>query len=157
MRRYQPYNVHPTIRSKGCVHARRIENCVHSPPDMSCLLAKTKSRASFISRSNIILCNSCRASSIRARSFESMTKINPCVPVESQGLAYILRVRQRIERCQSGALDRPTRKVMPPQWSNLVLSSDIPDIELDVLVCDGLDVEADCGDRCDILVELELI
>ena len=31
---------------------------------------------------------------------------------------------------------------MPPEWSNLVLSSNIPNCELDVFVLDGLDVEA---------------
>lgn len=49
-------------------------------PGMSCLLAKTSRSASFISRSSMILCSSCLASSIRARSFESTTKIRPCVP-----------------------------------------------------------------------------
>lgn len=33
-------------------------------------------------------------------------------------------------------------EVMSPQWSDLVLSSDIPHGELDVLVLDGLDVES---------------
>lgn len=54
---------------------------VRLPPGISCLLAKTSSRASFISRSRMILWSSCLASSIRARSLESMTKIRPCVPV----------------------------------------------------------------------------
>lgn len=50
------------------------------PPGISCLLAKTSSNASFISRSSMIRCSSCLASSIRARSFESMTKMRPWVP-----------------------------------------------------------------------------
>lgn len=33
--------------------------------------------------------------------------------------------------------------VVPPEWSNLILSSDVPDIELDVLVCDSFDIESD--------------
>ena len=49
------------------------------------------------------------------------------------------------------------REVMPPQRPNLVLSTHIPHIELDILVRDRLDVEADCRDRRDILVELELV
>lgn len=46
---------------------------------------------------------------------------------------------------------------MPPQGSDLVLATDIPDVELDVLVCDGLDVEADGGNGGDVLAELELV
>ena len=33
-------------------------------------------------------------------------------------------------------------KIMPPQWSDLVLSTHVPHGELDVLVFDSLDVEA---------------
>jgi len=33
-------------------------------------------------------------------------------------------------------------EVMPPQRSDLVLTTDIPDSELNVLVLDGLDIEA---------------
>lgn len=51
------------------------------PPRMSCLLAKTSSSASFISRSWMMRASSVRASSMRSRSLESMTNINPCVPV----------------------------------------------------------------------------
>lgn len=46
---------------------------------------------------------------------------------------------------------------MSPQWPDLVLPTHIPHVELDVLVRDRLDVETDCRDRGDILVELELI
>ena len=46
---------------------------------------------------------------------------------------------------------------MPPQRTNLVLAADIPDVELGVLVCYGLDVEANGGDGCDILIKLELV
>lgn len=46
---------------------------------------------------------------------------------------------------------------MSPQRTNLVLSSDIPDVEFDVLVCDGLDVEADGRNGGDALVEAELV
>lgn len=37
--------------------------------------------------------------------------------------------------------------VMTPQRSDFVLSADVPYVELDILVCDGLDVEADCPMR----------
>lgn len=50
-----------------------------------------------------------------------------------------------------------TREVVPPQRTDLVLASDIPDVEFGVLVGDGLDVEADGGDGSNILVELEFI
>jgi hypothetical protein len=46
---------------------------------------------------------------------------------------------------------------VPPQRTNLVLTADIPDVELGVLVCDSLDVEANGGDGCDILIKLELV
>jgi hypothetical protein len=49
-------------------------------PGISCLFANTKSNASFISRSRMMRCSSCLASSIRARSLESMTNIRPWVP-----------------------------------------------------------------------------
>jgi hypothetical protein len=44
-----------------------------------------------------------------------------------------------------------------PQRADLVLAADVPDVELGVLVGDGLDVEADRGDGGDVLVELELV
>ena len=44
--------------------------------------------------------------------------------------------------------------VMAPEGTDLVLASDIPDGEGDVLVLDGLDVEADGGDGGDDLSEL---
>lgn len=47
--------------------------------------------------------------------------------------------------------------VVPPQRTDLVLTSDVPDIELDVLIRDCLDVEADSGDGGDRLVKLELV
>jgi hypothetical protein len=51
------------------------------PPGRSCLLANTSNNAFLISLSLIIRCNSCLASSIRSRSAESTTKINPSDPV----------------------------------------------------------------------------
>lgn len=54
------------------------------PPGISCLLANTSNSDSFISLSLIIRCNSDFASSMRALSLESMTKINPWVPVIEQ-------------------------------------------------------------------------
>jgi hypothetical protein len=49
-------------------------------PGISCLFANTSSSASFISRSKMMRCNSCLASSMRARSLESITKMRPWVP-----------------------------------------------------------------------------
>lgn len=46
---------------------------------------------------------------------------------------------------------------MPPQRSDLVLTANVPDIKFDVLVGNSLDVEADRGDRSDVLAQLELI
>lgn len=46
---------------------------------------------------------------------------------------------------------------MSPQRTNLVLTTDIPDIELDILVGDALDVESDGRDGGDVLVELQLV
>lgn len=48
-------------------------------------------------------------------------------------------------------------EVMSPERSNLVLAADIPNVELDVLVCNRLDVEADCRNSGDILPELQLV
>ena len=50
-----------------------------------------------------------------------------------------------------------TREVVSPQRTDLVLTADIPDVELGVLVGDGFDVEPDGGDGGDVLVELELV
>lgn len=46
---------------------------------------------------------------------------------------------------------------MSPQRSNLVLATDIPHVELYILIGDCLDVESDCGDGRDRLVEFELV
>ena len=46
---------------------------------------------------------------------------------------------------------------MPPQRPDLILPSHVPNIELDILIRDGLDVEADGGDGSDVGVELELV
>ena len=46
---------------------------------------------------------------------------------------------------------------MTPKRTDLVLAADVPDVELGVLVGDGLDVEADGGDGGDVRVELELV
>jgi len=48
-------------------------------------------------------------------------------------------------------------EVMPPQRSDLVLPTNVPHCELDVLVLDSLDVEADSGNRGDNLTKLELV
>ena len=41
---------------------------------------------------------------------------------------------------------------MPPQRSNLVLSSYIPDVELDILIRDGFNIEADGRDGSDVRI-----
>lgn len=46
---------------------------------------------------------------------------------------------------------------MSPKRTDLVLATDIPDVKLDILVGDGLDVEADGGNGGDVLAELELV
>jgi hypothetical protein len=46
---------------------------------------------------------------------------------------------------------------MSPERSNLVLSADIPDVELCVFVRDRLYVEANGGDGGDVLLELEIV
>ena len=46
---------------------------------------------------------------------------------------------------------------MSPQWPNFILSANIPHVELDIFVGDRLDVEANCGDRSDILIQFELV
>lgn len=46
---------------------------------------------------------------------------------------------------------------MPPQRSDLVLSSDIPNGEGNVLVFNSLDVEADCWNGSDDFSELQLV
>lgn len=46
---------------------------------------------------------------------------------------------------------------MSPQRTNLVLTADIPDVKLDILVRDRLDIEADSRNGGNILAELELV
>ena len=46
---------------------------------------------------------------------------------------------------------------MPPKRANLILPSHIPNVELDILIRDRLDVEADSRDGGDVGVELELV
>ncbi len=46
---------------------------------------------------------------------------------------------------------------MPPKRPDLILPSHIPNIELDVLISDSLDVEADGRNRSNVGVELQLV
>ena len=46
---------------------------------------------------------------------------------------------------------------MPPQRPDLVLSSHVPHVELDIFVCYCLDVEADSRYGGNVLVKLELV
>ena len=46
---------------------------------------------------------------------------------------------------------------MPPQRPDLILSSYVPDVELHVLVGNGLDVETDSRYCSNVLIELEFV
>lgn len=46
---------------------------------------------------------------------------------------------------------------MSPKRPDLILPAHVPNVELDVLVRDCLDVEADGRDRGDVLVEFEFV
>jgi len=48
-------------------------------------------------------------------------------------------------------------EIMSPQWTDFVLTADIPDGEGDVFVLDGFHVEADGGNGGDDLAQLELV
>lgn len=74
----QVYGKYVNKKLNDKIKHKRIE---YKPLVKSCLLAKINIIASLISRSLIIRCNSCLASSIRSRSAQSTTKIKPCVPV----------------------------------------------------------------------------
>mmetsp|Transcript_94033 Transcript_94033/g.196202 ORF Transcript_94033/g.196202 Transcript_94033/m.196202 type:complete len:212 (+) Transcript_94033:64-699(+) len=47
--------------------------------------------------------------------------------------------------------------VVPPERADLVLATDVPDSEAQVLVLDGLNVEADGGDGRDDLTQLQFV
>jgi len=55
--------------------------------------------------------------------------------------------------------DQPLRvlEVVPPEWSDLVLTADVPDGEGNVFVLDGFDVEADGRDGGHDLSEFQLV
>jgi hypothetical protein len=69
----------------------------------------------------------------------------------------VLHARARSPTRDRVAATQHTREVVSPQRTDLVLAADVPDVELGVLVRDGLDVEADGGNGGDVLVELELV
>ena len=48
-------------------------------------------------------------------------------------------------------------KVVLPEAAQLVLTTDVPTVELKVLVLESLDVEADCRDRVDCFVQLHFV
>jgi len=48
-------------------------------------------------------------------------------------------------------------EIMPPQRSDFILSTNVPHGELDILILDSLNVEADCGDCCDDFTKLQLV
>ena len=57
--------------------------------------------------------------------------------------APIVRVDDEYQALSAG-------EVVPPERTDLVLAADVPDVEFDVLVGDGFDVEADGGDGGDV-------
>ena len=154
--------------NKDCpktVHGRRKEWDCRIPPGRSCLFAKTNNRLSFISRSLIIRCSSVRASSMRFRSAESTTKIRPWVPVGSKQRANVSNPEQGEngkEMEESGSLRAKvaelTAIVMSPERPDLVLSTDIPHVELDVLHVDRLNIEPNRRDRGHLVIlQLECV
>ena len=46
---------------------------------------------------------------------------------------------------------------MPPQRSNLILPSHIPNVELDILIRDRLDIEANGRNGSDVGVDFQLV
>lgn len=72
------------------------------PSWRSCLLAKTSSRLSFISRSLMMRWSSCRASSMRARSEESMTKMRPWVPASQKKVSLVSHASAEDGRRRNG-------------------------------------------------------
>ena len=46
---------------------------------------------------------------------------------------------------------------MSPQRPDFILSTHIPDIEFNILVCDRLDVKSHGRNGCDVLIQLQLI
>lgn len=77
-----------------------------------------------------------------------MTKISPCVPATPHPLSPGCFALMNLQL---------TGEVVPPQRSDLILPTHIPDIELDVLVRDRFDVEAHGGNGGDGLVQLQLV
>jgi hypothetical protein len=47
--------------------------------------------------------------------------------------------------------------VVPPQWTDLVLAADIPDVEFAAIDDDSFDVETDGGDCGYVLVEFDFV
>lgn len=99
----------------------------------SCLLAKTKRRASRSSSSFNIRWSSSRASETRSRSLESTTKMMPWVFWKSRENDGMTKLSQGREG---------TQRTMPPERADLVLTSNIPNSERDVLVFNGFDIES---------------
>jgi hypothetical protein len=79
-------------------------------------------------------------------SLESTTKIRPWVPVVPR-MSVSLLTDEILHQS-----DVHTRVVVSPQRADLVLSTNIPDVEFDVLVGDALNVETDSRNGSDILI-----
>lgn len=55
------------------------------------------------------------------------------------------------------ARSEPTGEIVTPERPNLVLTTNIPNVELDILVCYRFHIKTDCRNRCNILIKLELV
>ena len=77
-----------------------------------------------------------------------MTKINPWVPVKA--VSYNLSSPHI-------PASEPTREVVSPQRPNLILSSHIPNIEFDILICNRLNIESDGRNSRNILVQAQSV
>ena len=114
-----------------------------------------RSTASLSSSSASILMSSSRASPILSLSFESTTKIKPCVRLEEElstmnEVLYLLAFATNSYKYFRIYKHLRILEVVAPQRPDLVLTADIPDRERDVLVLDRLDVEAWKGCQCHI-------
>lgn len=107
----------------------------------TCLLANISKTASLSSSSANIRINSSRASPIRSLSLLSTTKISPCkmcnrkeaLSLELEHLIFVISFAMSTYLC--------VLEVMPPKWTNLVLTAHIPNCKTNILVFYSLDVE----------------
>lgn len=135
----------------------------------SCLLAKTRRRASRSSSSLSIRCNSSRASETRSRSLESTTKMIPCVFWKSersnsesiasgQSMSHVQCLqRGRILSCP------PTSQTVNEMFLYSTVSTLKPMIEVNSEICNVVGVEGtdrrltNCRNGGDDLTEFEFV